>query len=449
MNTAAIRKGTPLVVFNPLSWERSDVVNVELPKGDFADYAVFDLQGKEVASQIITKDRYRREILFLAEKIPSLGYKTYQLWKQKPATQKTGMTISYTLLENKVFKIAIDPESGWLKSIVDKRNNKEILSGQGNELQLLADYPTAWDAWNVGLTGVKYPSRFRRMEIIEKGPVRMVLKLYRDYLKPGTKKEFPTEDFPSSFFTQDIILYSGIDRIDFTTNADWWEEKTFLKVAFSLSVSDTVATYEIPYGTIQRSTQLRDSWEQAKVEVPAQRWADVSHNGYGVSLLNRSKYGYDIKGSTIRLSLLRSPKWPDPTADRGKHSIEYSLYPHTGNWQDANTVQRGYEYNYPLIVTSTDAHKGKLSETKSFVQLSPSNLVLTTIKKAEDSNAWVIQWYDAEGKDTEGTLTFPQTPRRVVSSNFLEEDGTPIGVMKNAVKIKTKKNSVMTVKVYF
>ncbi|MBI3586120.1 MAG: alpha-mannosidase [Ignavibacteriales bacterium] len=449
VNTAAIRKGTPLVIFNPLSWERSDVVKVELPKGDFDDYAVFDVQGKEVASQIRTKDRYQREIFFLAEKIPSLGYTTYQLRKQKPATQKTGMTVSYTSLENGFFKISIDPESGWLKSIVDKRNSKEILSGQGNELQLLADYPTAWDAWNVGLTGVKYPSRFRRMEIIEQGSIRVVLRLYRDYLKPGTKKEFPTEDFPSSFFTQDIILYNGIDRIDFKTNVDWWEEKTFLKVAFPLAVSDTVATYEIPYGTIQRSTQLRDSWEKAKVEVPAHRWADVSHNGYGVSLLNRSKYGYDIKGNTIRLSLLRSSKWPDPTADRGKHSIEYSLYPHTGNWKDANTVQRGYEYNYPLVVTATDAHKGTLPGTKSFVELSPSNLVLTTIKKAEDSNAWIVQWYDAEGKDTEGTLTLPRTPKKVVTSNFLEEDGTPLELMKNSVKLKTKKNSVTTLKVYY
>ncbi|MBI3787122.1 MAG: alpha-mannosidase, partial [Ignavibacteriales bacterium] len=292
-------------------------------------------------------------------------------------------------------------------------------------------------------------SHFRRMEIIEKGPVRIVLRLYRDYLKPGTKKEFPTEDFPSSFFTQDIILYNGIDRVDFKTDVDWWEEKTFLKVAFPLAVSDTAATYEIPYGTIRRSTQLRDSWEKAKVEVPAQRWADVSQNGYGVSLLNRSKYGYDIKGNTIRLSLLRSPKWPDPTADRGKHSIEYSLYPHKGNWKDANTVQRGYEYNYPLVVTTTDAHKGKLPEAKSFVELSPSNLVLTTIKKAEDSNAWVVQWYDAEGKDTEGTLTFPQAPKKIVTSNFLEADGTPIEVTKNSAKIRTKKNSVVTVKVYF
>jgi len=279
--------------------------------------------------------------------------------------------------------------------------------------------------------------------------VRVVLRLYRDYLKPGTRKDFPTEDFPTSFFTQDVILYNGIDRIDFKTDVDWWEEKTFLKVAFPLSVSDTAATYEIPYGTIRRSTQLRDSWEKAKVEVPAQRWADVSRGDYGVSLLNNSKYGYDIKGNTMRLSLLRSPKWPDPTADRGKHSIEYSLYPHSGTWRAAGTVQRGYEFNNPLIAVMTDAHKGKLPETNSFVRLSPSNLVLTSIKKAEDSDAWVIQWYDSGGEESQATLLLPRVPKNVVRTNFLEEEGSPVTAEKNLVRVNTKRSSVVTLKVYF
>ena len=136
----------------------------------------------------------------------------------------------------------LDPASGYVKSVLDKRTQREILAGAGNELQMLEDLPKAWDAWNIGLTGVKFPSRFRKIEVIEKGPVRVVLRAYRDYLKPGTIKDFPTEDFPSTFFTQDIILYSGLDRIDFTTAVDWWEDKTMLKVAFPLAVNDTVAT---------------------------------------------------------------------------------------------------------------------------------------------------------------------------------------------------------------
>ncbi|MBM4162285.1 MAG: alpha-mannosidase [Ignavibacteria bacterium] len=449
INTSGVRQGIPVVVFNPLSWNRTDVTRLELPKGDDATYAVFDVEGKEIPSQTIATGRYQREIIFLAEDVPSIGYKTYCLRKQKPTVKTTTLSVSQTKLENQFFSVSVDPASGWLKSIVDKRTGREILSGPGNELQLLADYPTAWDAWNIGLTGVQYPSTFRRAEIVENGSVRVVLRLYRDYLKPGTKKGFPTEDFPSSFFTQDVVLYDKVDRIDFKTDADWWEEKTFLKVAFPLTVADTVATYEIPYGTIQRSTQLRDSWEKAKVEVPAHRWADVSQTDYGVSLLNNSKYGYDIKGNTVRLSLLRSPKWPDPTADRGKHSMEYSLYPHSGTWRTAGTVRRGYEFNYPLIAVMVEVHKGKLPSTTSFVRLEPENLVLTSIKKAEDSEAWVIQWYDAGGQTSEATLTLPQPPKKVVLSDFLEADGKPVAPEGKLIHITTPKSSVVTIKVVF
>jgi alpha-mannosidase len=410
---------------------------------------VFDMSGKELPSQIRATSRYERELTFRADHVPSLGYKLFELRQQLPRQHPTTLSITPSSIENEFFRIEVDRETGWLKSIVDKRNGRELLVGPGNELHLLADYPKAWDAWNIGLTGVKYPSKFRKAEIVEEGPARAVLRLYRDYLKPGVQKEYPTEEFPSSFFTQEIILYAGVDQIYFKTDVDWWEEKTMLKVAFPLTVSDTVATYEIPYGTIRRSTQLRNSWEKAKVEVPAQRWADLSQNDYGVSLLNKAKYGYDIKGDTIRLSLLRSPKWPDPTADRGKHSIDYALYPHAKRWTEANTVRRGYEYNNPLLAVVTNGHNGQLPESYSFINLEPENLVLTTVKKAEDSDAWVVQWYDAKGQDVEAELTLPKVPKKVVRTNFLEEDREALPFSRNTVRLRTSKNAVVTAKIFF
>jgi alpha-mannosidase len=448
INTSKIKKGLPVIVFNPLAWERSDIALVQLPEGDTYEYAVFSLDGKEIPSQIVQKDKYSREIMFLAEAVPSLGYKTYELRKRKPAVTETKLEITPTSLENEFFRVSIDSSSGWIKSIIDKRNGKEILAGAGNELQLLEDKPSAWDAWNIGLTGIKYPSKLRTVQVVETGPVRVVLRVTRDYLKTGVIKDFPTQEYPNTFFTQDVILYDDVDRIDFKTDVDWWEDKTMLKVAFPVTVENAMATYEIPYGTIHRSTQWNNSWDSAKVEVPAQRWADLSQSDYGVSLLNKTKYGYDIKGNVMRLSLLRSPKWPDPTADRGKHSIEYALYPHLGSWQ-TNTIRRGYEFNNQLLAVITDAHKGKLSPLQSFVQLQPSNLVLTTVKKAEESNAWIFQWYDAVGEGTEAVLTLPQEPKKVVTSNFLEEDGAVINSEKKTVKLKTAKNSIVTVKVYF
>jgi len=439
--------GTPVVVFNPLAWERTDMVRVQLPGDGGGDWAVFDAKGNEVPSQLAARGRFARDILFMADGIPSLGYASYDLRPQAPAVARGSLSAANDRIENRFFRIAVDPATGWIVSLVDKRTGREVLTGPGNRLQLLEDTPSAWDAWNIGLTGTEYPSAFRKAEVAESGPVRAVLRLTRDYLKPGVKKDYPTEDFPSSFFTQDIVLYDDLDRIDFVTEADWWEEHTMLKVAFPVAVSDTKATYEIPFGSIERSTGVNDPWDKAKVEVAAGRWADLSQDDYGVSVLNRAKYGHDIKGATIRLSLLRSPKWPDPTADRGQHTIEYALYPHAGRWRDAATARRGAEYNTPLLPVVVDRHSGDGAAARSFVTLTPERYVLASIKKAEDSPAWIVRWYDTKGEDGIATLTLPFTPKRAVLTNFLEEDGAPVAVDKNVLKVPTRGNAIVTVKV--
>lgn len=449
INTSFAKNGKPVVVFNPLSWNRKDIVKLELPEGDLNNYAVYDSSGKEIPSQLINEDSYKNKILFIADEVPSYGYKVYFLKKQStPSLSENGIS-SGNSIENEYFKITVDPDSGWVKSIYDKQNGNEILAGEGNRLQLLEDKPTAWDAWNIGWTGVEFPMNFKKIELKENGPVRTVLSVYHDYLKPGVVKDFPTPNFPNSFFRQDIILYKGIDRIDFLTDIDWWEDKTMLKVEFPLTVQDSEATYEIPYGSIQRSTLRNNSWNKARYEVSAIRWADVSKNGYGVSLLNNSKYGYDVKGNVMRLSLLRSPKWPDPTADRGEHQIEYSLYPHKGNWKEANTVNKGYDFNYKLIPFLTDVHKGSIPAEYSFIKMNSPNLVLTTFKKAEDDDAYIFQWYESEGKDTEAEIEFPKAPKKIFKSNFMEEDGEPLKFDGKRLKINTPKNSVVTIKVYF
>ena len=456
-----IVENKPIVVFNPLSWSRTDVVKLKLPvedaasgKGESSYYSIYDSNGKEILSQIIQKGEYSREIIFIADSVPSLGYKVYELRNGKPNAETQNLAsrdlkIDSTSLENQYYKIEVDPDSGWVKSIYDKKNGKDVLTGYGNRLQFLEDKPKQWDAWNLGFTGVEYPSTFRKIEVVERGPVRVVLRVYLDFLKPGNIGSFPTDNFPSSFFKQDIILYNGIDRVDFGLDADWWETHVMLKVAFPLNVQDSVATYEIPYGSIVRHTIPTNSWERAKFEVPAERWADMSNNGFGISLLNQAKYGYDTKGSMMRLSLLRSPVWPDPTADRGEHEIKYAIYSHDGSLEDGGTVREGYDYNFPLIAYVGTVHKGELPLSHSFFKLTPSNLVLTIAKVAENSDAWVIQWYDATGKDSDADLVLPMTPKKVVESDFIEKDGKPVPFKGNHVNVITKKNSVTTIKVYF
>ena len=464
VNTSSLEKGEPVIVFNSLSWKRNDLVKVKLPKNSGRDYSIYNTDGSKVESQVIELDDLNNEIIFIAEGVPALGYKIYEL-RNEPGVMNSGRDnkafsvetsrneppkLVDASIENEFFKVTVDADSGWVKSIFDKKNNKELLTGYGNKLQLLEDKPNAWDAWNIGLTGKEFPTKFRKIEFAESGPVRNIIRVYRDYLKPGTKKEFPTEDFPSSFFTQDIILYKGIDRIDFVTGAEWFEEKTMVKVLFPVSVSDTVATYEIPYGTIERSTTLEGEYNKGKWEVSGLRWADLSDSDYGVSLLNKAKYGYDIKGSNMRLSLLRSPKWPDKTADMGFHKMEYSIYPHTGGAKDAGTIKRGYGYNNELIGMIVEKASGSMPLENSFVTIYPENIILTSVKKAEGKeNEFVYQFYESDGKKTDTKLSFPGNPKRAEYTNFIEDDGEPIKLDGNSVKLNVNANGIMTIKVIY
>lgn len=449
IDTRNVRTGQPVVVFNPLSWERTDVVALRLPEAEKDSYAVFDMGGKELLSQIVSTGQYARDILFIADKVPALGYRVYELRKAKPALSTPDPVNTTQQIQNQFYKVTVHQDSGWVMSVFSKPDNRELLAGRGNELQFLEDKPREWDAWNIGLTGTRWYPKVLGTEILENGPVRAILRVKLSYLNPNVKKEYPTVDFPSTFLTQDIILYNGISRVDFRTTVDWWEDKTMLKVAFPLAVSDTVATYEIPYGHITRPVEHERKWERGRIEVPSGRWADLSQSDYGISLLNKSKYGYDVTGNVIRLSLLRSPKWPDPTADRGEHVIEYSLYGHKGPWMEGGTVHRGYENNTPLIPLLVPRGRGSLQPITSFLQCEPENVLVTVIKKAEDSNAWVLQFYESLGKETNATITLPRSPKKVVRSNFLEEDVSPIDFAAKKISVPVRSNEVVTIKAYF
>lgn len=166
---------------------------------------------------------------------------------------------------------------------------------------------------------------------------------------------------------------------------DWHERHLLLKAEFPLAATSDFATYEVPYGTIDRPTTRNNSWKQAQFEVPATRWADLGDGQHGFSLLNQTKYGYDAVGDLLRLTLLRAPTSPDPDADQGHHEFHYALYPHAGSWKGAGTVRHGWEHNYPLTAEATTAHGGALPAIYSFVSVAPENVALTAVKKSEDT----------------------------------------------------------------
>jgi len=452
INTESGSQGLPLLVFNSLSWVRNGLVMVNLPAQlEEEKMAVINEKGEEVPSQIVLTD-HGKNLYFIAHQVPALGYKIYKIKKGESAGYGSILKAGETALENRYFKVTLHPQTGNVISIFDKINKKEILSAEacGNQLQLFEDIPDRWDAWNIGYTGRSWKlDKARQITSGLKGPVMASVRIEKDYLGFSKSRRTPTPDFPSSFFTQEIILYEDIPRIDIDMKADWWEDHILLKVAFPVNIKNGKATYEIPYAYIQRPTSRRTDWEKARFEVPAIRWADLSDEQYGVSLFNRCKYGYDIKDNVIRLTLLRSPQWPDPMADRGKHHFSYALYPHQGDWKQADTVQRGYEFNVPLMALLVDSHPGNLSPVYSFFKASPTNIILASIKKAEDRKSLVLRLYEAEGEATRALIELFRKPQAIYELDLMENRLHSLSFKNKAFSLNFGKSEIKTIEVVY
>ncbi len=458
--------GVPVVVFNSLSWPRTDMIDTEVQLPARASQVeVVDAAGHRIESQLLAMDSAtnRARLLILAD-APALGYKTYFVGSAPKVTKTPDVyngrlmqvvRTSETTMENGSIRVNVDPQTGCITSLFDLRNQTETLgpsetdsggsktSACGNLLQAFYDKPKRWDAWNIDSDFEKQHwdlDKADEVKLVEGGPLRAVIRV---------KKHFQ-----NSTFVQDITMYAGMPRVDVKMQVDWHEKHILLKVAFPLSAHSDKATFEIPYGSIERPTTRNTSAEQAKFEVPAQRWADLSDSKsadtkHGFSLLNDSKYGYDVKGNVLRLSLLRSPEWPDPHADEGHHEFTYSLYPHAGSWRDAQTVRRGYELNYKLVAIQSQKHEGTLPAEHSFVSIEADNVVLTAFKKSEDDDSLVLRFYEWAGKEAEVKLHLPPGAKSASETDLMEKPIADLAVHNDAVTVHTRPYEIKTVKVQF
>jgi len=437
----------PLLVFNPMGWERSDIVEarVQLPANADA-ITLKDSQGRTVPLEVVGQipETHTFKVLFRADDVPSLGYERFTA---APATKaaansiQTDLRASGTTLENKYLRVTVDAKTGCITSLYDKRDAFESVAsgGCGNELQAFHDKPKAWDAWNIDadFENQRYDlGPARSVELTEKGPLRAVIRVIHSTA--------------SSRFVQDITLYAGIDRAGVANHFDWHEHHILLKAAFPVAASGPLATYEIPYGTIERPTTRNNSYEKARFEVPAIRWADLGDGKHGFSLLNDSKYGYDAKGNVLRLTLLRSPESPDPNADQGEQDFEYALYPHARNWKEALTEQEGWDFNYKLAAMQVEPHRGLLPAEHSFFAIEPDNLILTAVKKAEDDEALILRFYEWAGKDVTAKIHLPHGAVRAVATNLMEDpEGGQLPIENNTVVMEAKPYSINSVEVSF
>jgi alpha-mannosidase len=445
--------GVPVLLFNSLSWPRTEVTEVEIQLPAAAQQiAVVDSAGKPAEAQLLSIDQEtHRARLLLLSTTPAFGYNTYFIRgvTASPASHSFLKATSDTL-ENEFIRVKIDPQTGCMTSLFDKRSGTEALapaetdtggpktSTCGNLLQTFVDKPKQWDAWNIDADFEKQHwdlDKAGEVKLVESGPLRAVIQV--------------KNRFQSSTFVRDITLYAGVPRVDVKMQAEWHEKHILLKVAFPLSAHSDKAAYEIPFGSVERPTTRNTPAELAQFEVPAQRWADISDSKHGFSLLNDCKYGYDAKGNVLRLSLLRSPEYPDPHADEGHHEFTYSLYPHGGGWKDAMTIRRGYELNYKLLSMAFEKHQGSLAAEHSFLQATPDNVIVTAMKKAEDENALVVRFYEWAGKDSEVTIQLPPGAESAAETDLMEKPLANLSVSNGRVSIHTKPYEIKTIKVKF
>jgi alpha-mannosidase len=444
VRTGNASSGVPMMVVNPLAWSRTDLAtfDVQLPAAPKAGLAVLDPQGKALPFQELSRNSttHTYRLLVGVRKVPSLGYEVLHV-VSGGSSAPTDLKTSGLTLENSLLRMTVDPKTGCVTSLYNKAANFESIApgGCGNQLQAFQDTPKDYDAWNIDADFEKHVTTLDQadsVELIEKGPVRATIRIVRTW--------------QNSKFVQDISLYAGLDRVDVNNNIDWHETHVLLKAAFPLAASSLQATYEIPYGSIERPTTRNNSWEAAKFEVPALRWADLGDGNHGFSLINESKYGYDAKGNVLRLSLLRSPTWPDPEADRGHHQFSYSLYPHSGDWKQALTVRRGYEFNYPLRGFQVEAHDGSLPAQHSFAGITGDNVVLTALKKAEDSDALLLRFYEWAGKTGDVQVILPEGASRATLTNLMEKpDGASLSLTKNQITVPVHPYEIVSVRVEF
>jgi alpha-mannosidase len=434
--------GVPVVVFNPLAWERSGpvTVSVQMPQPE-TSVSVLDTEHHVLPSEVLSSDpqTHTFKLLVNVKDAPSLGYELLHVVPGK-LPFASDLHVSGLTLENAALRVMVDKTTGCITSLFDKKTGFESLAAGscGNELQLYHDLPKQYDAWNIDPgTYDKPPVRLDTadsVQLIEKGPLRAVIRV--------------THHTQNSKFSQDIILTEGSDEVVVASDIDWHETHELLKAAFPLAASSDEATYEIPFGTIERPTTRNNSWEDAKFEVPAQRWADLGDGQHGFSLINDSKFGYDARGNVLRLTLLRSPTWPDPNADRGHQHFSYSLYPHGGTWKQALTVRHGYDFNFELNATQVEPHSGEMAARHSFVSVEPQDVVLTAMKKAEDSNALVFHLYEWAGKSGNIEITLPPGATGATETNLMEQpEGPALSVVGNKAMVPVHPYEIVAVRV--
>ena len=366
------------------------------------------------------------------DNIPAKGYRVV---RTDELCERGTVSVSAKLLENDFFRIELD-DTGAFTRIYDKRSRREVMpeGARGNLLEAFEDYPKEYDAWEI--TNYYEEKMWLVDDVVSIEPVY-------DGARSGLRI---VKRFLSSTIAQNIWIYDDIARIDFDTEIDWKQDHILLKAAFPVDVNATRATYEIQFGCTERPTHRSNSWDAAQFEVCAHKFADLSEDGYGAALINDCKYGHDIHDGVMRLSLLKSATYPNPDADKCHHEFRYSFMPHAGGWREANVVREAYSFNLPLRAVELGAQTGTLPESYSMVSVDSDDVIIDTVKRAEDSDSLIVRAYECWNRRANATLKFGFDVKRAVLCDLLENELEELEISENSVTLPVKPYEIVTIK---
>lgn len=413
-------KEDSVIVYNLSSFAHTGPVTVKgVPEGKYPANS----DGKVLRS--VNKNG---ELIFLPEEIAPMSCKVFSLVTEQPTFDcvKAGKTE----LSNGIITAALD-ENAILTSV--RLGDREALDGRGNILTVSLDKCCHETAWNLELNYTKKMWELKdaeSVEVLESNPLRGVIRVKRRFNK--------------SLIMQDIILYAGLDYIIFDTTVDWHETDKVLKAGFDVSVIDTDATYDIAHGTVKRPTHWNTPYDKTRFEVAAHKWADLSEGGFGCSILNDCKYGYDIHDSHMRITLMRAPTCPDRTGDHGINTFKYAFLPHFSDWR-SRTVEAANDFN----IDCPTVYNGGMSERKEerFIETSGGEVVIDAFKKAQDGRGYILRLVEATQSRGSVTVKFGFDISSVVECNMIEEDKNTVPHSDNSFTFSTKPFEVKTYRI--
>jgi alpha-mannosidase len=459
VNSQPARKNlAPVLVYNPLSWTRDGLAEVEL--GADENLAAADERGTALPSEVIERGG-KRYLSFRASAVPGMGYKVFYLQAAGdpgagPAVAETDKEIA---LDNGLVRVVIDRRTGLITSL-KRAGGAETIAGGGNRLLAFTDLPRNYPAWDIATNYLEHPIALpeqAEVKLTRHGPMFAEVLARRSITVNGQ----------TTVFEQRVRLADNDPLVYLDFDADYRLADSLTKVEFATGIVDDTVAADVAYTTIERPTHPATASEKARWEMYMHKWIDLSGPTGGLAILNNGKYGFSLAqdGKAMRITLVKCAKHPDPWSgatnvyhpkpgeyiqtDLGPQHAELALLAHEGDWKAARLWEDGYEFNTPLIAARVETHEGGLPASGSFVTIESGAGYIASVKKAEDDGDLVVRIVEAGGQSGPATLKLG-LGRTLVSASetdLLEFNGKPLTVTGNAVTIDLGPYQIRTIKI--